>query len=264
MLTGIFPPTSGQVRIAGHDVLAEPLACRRAVGYFPEHAPHHPELRVTEYLRFVARVKGVPRAHQGSAVDHVVAAFGLGAMAGRRIGALSKGYRQRVGLAQALLGDPPILILDEPTIGLDPEQVVEIRELVRGLRGARTVLFSSHILSEVQALCERVVVIARGTIVGEGRAVDLARRLGGRQRVSVRADGPVDDVRRALAGLAGVERVDAADGTFVVEATAEGGALSHRVGHAMLAGGWAVLELRQEALGLEDVFLELVRPGGRA
>ena len=144
------------------------------------------------------------------------------------------------------------------------EQVVEIRELVRGLRGARTVLFSSHILSEVQALCERVVVIARGMLVGEGRAVDLARRLGGRQRVTVRADGPTDRVQRALEGLGGVEHVAAADGAFVVEATAEGGALAHRVGHAMLAGGWAVQELRQEALGLEDIFLELVRPGGRA
>ena len=264
ILTGIFPPTSGQVRIAGHDVIAEPLACRRAVGYFPEHAPFHPELRVIEYLRFVARVKGVSRARQVGAVDEVLAAFDLGSMAHRRVGALSKGYRQRVGLAQALLGDPPILVLDEPTIGLDPGQVVEIRELILGLRGTRTVLFSSHILSEVQALCERVIVIAQGRLVGDGSTADLSRRLGGRQRVTVRADGPVAQVHVALERLAGVDRVESSEGTFVIEAAGEGDDLSRRVGQALLASGWAVLELRQESLDLEGIFLELVRGAERA
>jgi ABC-2 type transport system ATP-binding protein len=178
ILAGIFPPTSGAVRVAGHDPQREPLACRRAVGYFPEHAPHYPELSVRGYLRFVARVKGLRRADRPEAVARVLAACGLESVAHRRVGTLSKGYRQRVGLAQALCGDPPILILDEPTIGLDPEQVVEIRDLVRGLRGRRTVLFSSHILSEVEALCERVVVIARGRIVGEGTPAELGARLG--------------------------------------------------------------------------------------
>src|SRR4029453_15431204 len=143
-----------------------------------EHAPHYPELSVRGYLRFVARVKRLPRATRAEAVARVLAAGGLEAVAHRRVGTLSKGYRQRVGLAQALCGDPPILILDEPTIGLDPAQVVEIRDLVRGLRGSRTVLFSSHILSEVEALCERVVVIARGRIVGEGTPAELGERLG--------------------------------------------------------------------------------------
>ncbi len=178
ILAGIFPPTSGAVRVAGHDPQREPLACRRTVGYFPEHAPHYPELSVRGYLRFVARVKRLPRAARGEAVARVLAACGLETVAHRRVGTLSKGYRQRVGLAQALCGDPPILILDEPTIGLDPAQVVEIRDMVRGLRGHRTVLFSSHILSEVEALCERVVVIARGRIVGEGTPAELGARLG--------------------------------------------------------------------------------------
>jgi ABC-2 type transport system ATP-binding protein len=263
MLCGIFPPTSGAIRVAGHDVSAEPLACRRAVGYFPEHAPHHPELRVVEYLRFVARVKRVPRAEQAAAIDAVMAAFGLGGVALRRIGTLSKGYRQRVGLAQALLGDPPVLVLDEPTIGLDPGQVVEIRELVRRLRGARTVLFSSHILSEVEALCERVIVIAQGRLVGLGSTPELARRLGSRQRVTVRVDGPAADVRTTLAGVADVDRLEERDGAFLVEAT---GAepLARLVGSAMQQRGWVVLELRQEALDLEDIFLELVRGESRA
>jgi ABC-2 type transport system ATP-binding protein len=263
MLCGIFPPTSGTVRVAGHDPLVEPLVCRRAVGYFPEHAPYYPELRVTEYLRFVARAKRLPRAAQADAVAVVLDAFGLATVAGRRVGTLSKGYRQRVGLAQALLGDPPILVLDEPTIGLDPTQVVEIRELVRGLRGTRTVLFSSHVLSEVEALCERVIVIAQGALVGIGSTSELARRLGVRQRVTVRVDGQADAVRAALAGLADVDRVTASAGTFLVEATGSE-PLARRIGAAMQQHGWAVVELRQETLDLEDIFLELVRAGGRA
>ena len=261
IVTGIFPPTRGTVRIAGHDVRTEPLACRRAVGYFPEHAPYYPELRVTEYLRFVARVKRLPRGERATAVESVLAAFDLKGVAHRRVGALSKGYRQRVGLAQALLGDPPILVLDEPTIGLDPGQVVEIRELIRGLRGARTVLFSSHILSEVEALCERVIVIAQGALVGQGSASELAGRLGGRQRVVLRVDAPPDDVRACLAAIADVDRVELHDGAYVIEAPGTL-PLARRVGAAMAARGWVVEELRQESLALEDVFLQLVRGGG--
>ncbi|MGH7893892.1 MAG: ABC transporter ATP-binding protein, partial [Candidatus Binatia bacterium] len=182
MLAGVFPPTSGSLRIAGRDVQQASLACRRAVGYFPENAPYYPELTVAGYLGFVARVKRLPRARRDDAIAAVLRACALDGVGRRRVGTLSKGFRQRVGLAQALLGDPPILILDEPTIGLDPGQVVEIRELIRRLRGTRTVLFSSHILSEVEALCERVVVIAGGRLMGEGTPAELARRLGRRQR----------------------------------------------------------------------------------
>jgi len=178
ILAGVFPPTSGEVRIAGADPVREPLRCRRAVGYFPEYAPFYPDLSVAGYLRFVARLKRVPRADRARTVESVLAACGLQAVADRRVGTLSKGYRQRVGLAQALCGDPPILVLDEPTIGLDPAQVVEVRTLVARLRGDRTVFFSSHVLSEVEALCERVVVVARGRVVGEGTPAQLSARLG--------------------------------------------------------------------------------------
>jgi ABC-2 type transport system ATP-binding protein len=263
ILAGIFPPSSGEVRVAGHDPLREPLACRRAVGYFPEYAPFYPELSVRGYLRLVARLKRLPSAAGAGAVARVLTDCGLEGVAHRRVGTLSKGYRQRVGLAQALCGDPPILILDEPTIGLDPAQVVEIRELVRGLRGNRTVLFSSHILSEVEALCERVVVIARGRIVGEGTPVELAARIGGRQRVVLRVAGPVDAARVALAAIPGAPRLEETGGTFVLEGASDGD-LARLAGEAVQRAGLGLLELRQEPLDLEEVFLHLVRGQERA
>jgi ABC-2 type transport system ATP-binding protein len=258
MLAGIFPPTTGTVRIAGHDPRRDPLACRRAVGYFPENAPYYPELTVTEYLGFVARLKRIPRTERNAAVGSVLADCGLEHMAHRRVGTLSKGYRQRVGLAQALCGDPPILILDEPTIGLDPQQVVDIRERVRGLRGRRTVLFSSHILTEVEALCERVVVIAGGRLAGEGTPAQLGLQLGRRQRVVLRTDGPEADVVTALASIPGVMIVDHGSGAFVLEASVDVD-LGTMVGTRVARGGWIVRELRIETLDLEDIFLRLVR-----
>jgi ABC-2 type transport system ATP-binding protein len=260
ILAGIFPPTTGEVRIAGRDPAREPLACRRAVGYFPEYAPFYPDLRVEGYLRFVARMKRIPRAARAGAVAEVLASCGLESVARRRVGTLSKGYRQRIGLAQALCGNPPILILDEPTIGLDPGQVVEIRDMVRALRGDRTIFFSSHILSEVQTLCERVIVIARGRLVGEGTPLELGARLGRRQRVVLRVEGPVDDVATALAAVPGVERVHRAAGGFVLEGPADGDA-ARAAGEAMQRCGWPIRELRAETPDLEDVFLELVGDG---
>ncbi|TMB03861.1 MAG: ABC transporter ATP-binding protein [Deltaproteobacteria bacterium] len=262
ILAGIFPPTSGEVRIAGRDPARDPLACRRAVGYFPEYAPFYPDLRVAGYLRFVARMKRLPRAERAGAVAQVLAWCGLEGVAGRRVGTLSKGYRQRVGLAQALCGNPPILILDEPTIGLDPEQVVEIRDLVRALGGSRTVFFSSHILSEVEALCERVIVVARGRLVGEGTARELSERVGRRQRVVLRVDGPAEAVATALAALPGVERVAREAAAFVLEAAASAD-VARAAGEAMAARGWTIRELREEMPDLEQIFLRLVRDGAR-
>ncbi len=262
ILAGIFPPTSGEVRIAGRDPARDPLACRRAVGYFPEYAPFYPDLRVAGYLRFVARMKRLPRAERPRAVAQVLAWCGLEGVARRRVGTLSKGYRQRVGLAQALCGNPPILILDEPTIGLDPEQVVEIRDLVRALGGCRTVFFSSHILSEVEALCERVIVVARGRLVGEGTARELSERVGRRQRVVLRVDGPAEAVAAALAALPGVERVAREAAAFVLEGAASAD-VARAAGEAMAARGWTIRELREEMPDLEQIFLRLVRDGAR-
>ena len=262
ILAGIFPPTSGEVRIAGRDPARDPLACRRAVGYFPEYAPFYPDLRVAGYLRFVARMKRLPRAERPRAVAQVLAWCGLEGVARRRVGTLSKGFRQRVGLAQALCGNPPILILDEPTIGLDPEQVVEIRDLVRALGGSRTVFFSSHILSEVEALCERVIVVARGRLVGEGTARELSERVGRRQRVVLRVDGPAEAVAAALAALPGVERVAREAAAFVLEGAASAD-VARAAGEAMAARGWTIRELREEMPDLEQIFLRLVRDGAR-
>jgi len=262
ILAGIFPPTSGEVRIAGRDPARDPLACRRAVGYFPEYAPFYPDLRVAGYLRFVARMKRLPRAERPRAVAQVLAWCGLEGVARRRVGTLSKGYRQRVGLAQALCGNPPILILDEPTIGLDPEQVVEIRDLVRALGGSRAIFFSSHILSEVEALCERVIVVARGRLVGEGTARELAERVGRRQRVVLRVDGPAEAVAAALAALPGVERVAREAAAFVLEGAASAD-VARAAGEAMAARGWTIRELREEMPDLEQIFLRLVRDGAR-
>jgi len=263
ILAGIFPPTSGRVRIAGHDPAHEPLVCRRAVGYFPEYAPFYPDLSVRGYLGFVARMKRIPRVERDAAVADVLASCGLARVAERRVGTLSKGYRQRVGLAQALAGNPPVLVLDEPTIGLDPGQVVEIRDLIRELRGARTVFFSSHVLSEVAALCERVIVIAGGRLVGEGTPLELGRRLGRRRRVVVRVDGPPDEVAAELAAVPGVARVERAGDRFVLEGVVDGDA-ARATGEAMQRRGWPVRELREEIPDLEAIFLELVSEGGRA
>jgi ABC-2 type transport system ATP-binding protein len=258
VLTGVFPPTSGEVRIDGRDVMRDSLACRRAVGYFPEFAPHYPELSVLGYLRFVARLKRIERVRQATAVDAVVESCGLTAVARRRVGALSKGFRQRVGLAQALCGDPPVLILDEPTVGLDPGQVVEIRALIHALRGDRTVLFSSHVLSEVEAVCARVIVIARGRVVGEGTPADLGSRLGRRQRVVVRLDAGPSEVAAALAEVAGVLEVTAVAGAWHLDALADED-VTGRVADMAQRRGWRLRELREEVLALEEIFLELVR-----
>jgi len=263
ILAGVFPPTGGTVRIAGRDPMREPLACRGAVGYFPEYAPFYPDLRVAPYLHFVARLKRIPRARRADAVHEALTACGLEGVSQRAIGTLSKGYRQRVGLAQALCGNPPILILDEPTIGLDPGQVVEIRDLVRSLRGDRTVFFSSHILSEVAAVCERVIVIARGRLVGEGTPDELNTRLGRRRRVVIRVDGPPDDVAAALAAVPGVLRVERRESGLALDA-AEREDVVRAAGAAVQQRGWSILELREESIDLEEIFLRLVRDGDAA
>jgi ABC-2 type transport system ATP-binding protein len=257
ILAGIFPPTSGSVRIEGHDPVREPLRCRRAVGYLPEYAPFYPDLPVDGYLTFVARMKRVAKRDRREAVARVIDACGLEAVARRRIGTLSKGYRQRVGLAQALCGDPPILILDEPTIGLDPGQVVEMRDLVTRLRGSRTVFFSSHVLSEVAAVSERVIVVARGRLVGEGTPAELGARLGRRQRVRLRVDGPPGAVASALRAAAGVLDVAETNGGFILEASGDA-SLARTAGELMQQRGWPVLELAEEAVDLERIFLDLV------
>lgn len=259
VIAGIFPPTSGSVRVGGHDVQRDPNATRRLVGYFPENAPYYPEMSVEEYLAFVARAKRLPRAARRAEVERVIRATTLGEMRRRLVGKLSKGFRQRVGLAQALLGDPQVLILDEPTSGLDPEQVAEIRELVKSLRGQRTIIFSSHILSEVSQVAQRVVIINRGRVVAEDRPEGLARRIEGAVTVHLRAEAPESELRTLLSMIPGVHDLAVVDGRFRFHARDEG--VVREVSRAVTERGFLLLELSRESLSLEEIFLRLVQLG---
>jgi len=254
------------VVIDGVDMGGAPLAARRRVGYLPEQVSLYPELTVRRTLAFVAEVRGVRRGTRRGAVDEVIAGCGLTEVADRRVGTLSKGYRQRVGLAQALVGDPDVLVLDEPTVGLDPVQTVEMRGLLCGLTG-RTVLLSTHILAEASALCSRIVILDRGRLLAEDTPEGLGRRLEALGRLVVRVEGPAGEVTSALAALPGVLRVeamppDALPGARFVLLGPSLGPVQRQIGPAVVGRGWTLLEVRAETPTLEDLFVRLVRPSG--
>lgn len=206
MLTGYFPPTSGQVLVDGMDMLTQARACKRRIGYLPEKPPLYDEMTVPAYLRFVCSLREVKRSYVAAHIDEIMTICGLDEVRGRRLGSLSKGYRQRVGVAQAMCGDPPILVLDEPTVGLDPRQVVEIRQLIRQIGKNHTVIFSSHILSEIQQLCQRVVILHKGRLV---READMAELTEGGDVIRLRAAIAMKErpLLPALKGLPCVRRV---------------------------------------------------------
>jgi gliding motility-associated transport system ATP-binding protein len=265
LITGYFSPTAGRVRVGDVDVSERPAEARRRIGYLPEQVSLYPDLTPRRYLAFVAEVKGLGGRTRRAAAEAVLARCNLTDVADRLAGKLSKGYRQRVGLAQALVGDPEVLVLDEPTVGLDPMQTVEMRGLLRDLAG-RTVLLSTHILSEASALCSRVVILARGRLVAEDTPAGLARRLEGLGRLVVRVDGPADGVAAALAALPGVVRVergaaDGAPGTAFVVRVEETDPVQRRLAAMAVGEGWALLEVRAEPTTLEDLFVRLVGPG---
>jgi ABC-2 type transport system ATP-binding protein len=267
-ITGYFSPTAGRVRVGGIDVSAEPHAAKRRIGYLPEQVSLYPELSVRRFLSFVAEVRGLGGARKRAAVGDVIERCGLAEVADRLTGKLSKGYRQRVGLAQALVGEPEVLVLDEPTVGLDPVQTVEMRNLLRTLRG-RTVLLSTHILSEASALCSRIVILARGRVVAEDTADGLARRLAGVARLGVRIEGPPERVAALLASLPGVMRVEPApaDGRAgaAFELTLPDPVPVQRVLAArVVSAGWTLLEVRAAVPSLEDLFVQAIGPSGGA
>jgi ABC-2 type transport system ATP-binding protein len=262
-LIGFFSPTGGRVRVGGVDVAERPVAARREVGYLPEQVTLYPDLGVRRYLRFVAGMKGLDGRSARRAVETVVASCGLETVAERLTGKLSKGFRQRVGVAQALLGDPRVLVLDEPTVGLDPVQTVEMRDLLRGLAG-RTVLLSTHVLAEASALCTRIVIMSAGKLVAEDTPAALSARLEGAERVVVRVDGPPAAVAQALASLPGALGVDAAvaDGEaghrFVVRAK-EAEPVQRAVAALVVGRGWTLLEVHTVTPTLEDLFVRAVQ-----
>jgi len=265
ILTSFLPASSGTVRVAGFDPFWESLQARLHVGYLPESVPLRREMRVTEYLFHRARLKRVPACLRKRRVAEVLERCGVREVADRIIGQLSKGYRQRVGLADALVSDPPILILDEPTEGLDPNQVRVVREMLRELGERRTVLLSTHILSEVEQICPRIIIISGGRIVEQGRTEDLTRALDTADRLALQTVGPGNAIRTALADIPGVTRVvweerGGAEGPqgFLVEA-ARGAGLREKVIAVVRERGWPLVQLAERKPTLEDVFVQRTR-----
>ena len=261
ILTGYLAATSGQVTVAGHPLPEEADAAKACVGYLPEQPPLYPEMTVGEYLDFAAELKGVKKADRRQQVQRAAKRTGLENVLPRLIRSLSKGYRQRVGIAQALLGAPQLIILDEPTVGLDPAQVIEIRRLIQELGKTHTVILSSHILSEVQAVCSRVLILSKGALVAEGTPEQLSEKLSPGIRLRVTALGSSDTVLpvvEAVPGITGVQLVSEADGevTFTAE-TADTTDRRAEVSRALSEAGCTVLELTAKNRSLEEVFLAL-------
>lgn len=263
IMTGCLSATAGSVTIGGHDVFEEPDAAKRLVGYLPEQPPLYMNETPLEYLRFVGEAKGLRGAELTAQIDEVAEQAGTSDVMRRRIGDLSKGYRQRVGIAQALLGEPRVIILDEPTVGLDPIQIIEIRDLIRSLGQSHTVILSSHILSEVQAICDKILIIAHGRLVAFDTPAKLEERLAATGELSLTTDVSLDAARKALAGvktLAEVLPLVGADGFTHLRLRASQEdlyATAREVFFAFAERRLAILELRLNKASLEDVFLEL-------
>ena len=262
MITGYTSPTSGMASVGGHDILEEQREVKRLIGYMPETPPLYPELTVSQYLDFVCRIKSVPRADRARDLARISELVGLSDMRRRLIRNLSKGYKQRVGLAQALVGNPPVLILDEPTIGLDPRQIIEIRRLIRELGRQHTIILSSHILPEVTAVCQRVLVIHRGLIVAGDTIENLSRRLGGGLRLSLRLDGEERNAVSVVRKLPQVKRAESQgskeSGTFDLYVEAKGDRDVRRpVSTALTRAGFTIMQMKPLDFTLEEIFVQL-------
>ena len=263
ILCGVFPPSSGHAAVGGYDVVADSLRARSLVGYFPERVSLYLDMTVREYLHYVAAMKGVAGSRRHADVDAALERSTTGDVGHRLIGTLSKGYRQRVGLAQALLGDPRALVLDEPTAGLDPEQVAEMRHLIRGLRGDITVVLSSHVLSEIEATCDRVIIIHHGRILAVDTPANLNQRVRQTSQIHLEVRAPAEALAAALRAVPGVIQVECApaelsDAVTVTVSTAKDRDLRAVLAARIAAAGWALHELRPVTLSLESIFLSLV------
>ncbi len=261
VITGYLPPTAGKVSVAGFDVAEEPLEAKKRIGYLPESPPVYTDMRVEEYLAFVARIKGVARREIKTRIGEVSEKCAITEVVRRQIGKLSKGYRQRVGLAQAIIHNPDVLILDEPTAGLDPKQIIETRELIKGLAGQHTVVLSTHILPEVSKTCQRVVVISAGRVVAVGTPDELTRRLQGYETVLITAEAPaaemIDRLQR-VDGVNWVEPRDSRDASVTLEVQSEKGRdLRPELARAVVESNWKLQELKTSGMSLEDIFLKL-------
>jgi ABC-2 type transport system ATP-binding protein len=261
ILTGFMPPTEGRATVAGFDVFDHPIEAKRRTGYLPETPPLYPDMTVREYLDFVARIKGVPSIERRERVNTTMERTRVSDMAARHCGKLSKGYRQRVGLAQALIHNPEVLILDEPTAGLDPKQIIETRDLIRGLAGDHTIVLSTHILPEVAQTCQRVVIINKGRVVAVDTPEALTARLKGAETMFVQIDADGGDPIAALGTIPGVTRVTVAEqrgapGAYEVE-SARGTDVRREISRTVVSHGWGLLELRPMRMSLEEIFLQV-------
>jgi ABC-2 type transport system ATP-binding protein len=261
VLTGYMPPTEGKAIVAGYDLGEQPIEAKRRTGYLPETPPLYPDMTVAEYLTFCARIKGVPRADRKARVTSAMERTRIADMAKRHCGKLSKGYKQRVGLAQALLHNPDVLILDEPTAGLDPKQIIETRRLIKELAGDHTIILSTHILPEVSQTCQRVVIINKGKVVAVDTPDNLTAKLRGSEAMFVEIDALGANAQPVLAALSGVTSVNAAptrDGHVAFEVqSAQGRDVRRDLAAAIVRQGWGLLELRPMRMSLEEIFLSL-------
>lgn len=271
IITGSMAPSGGTAKVAGFDVFEDPVEVKKRIGYLPENPPVYGDMNVESYLAFVAKLKGVANDRVRAQVEKAIEKTDLGSVRRRLIQNLSKGYRQRVGIAQALVSDPEVLILDEPTSGLDPRQVAEVRSLIRELKGEHTIILSTHILPEVQAMCERIIIINRGRIVAEDSLDGLTNRMAGSLEVKLKVARPSADVETALRGVPGVATVLKTDSGYSVNIQGTAGEMAiEKVAEAAVGARAGLLELRREAVDLEDIFLKLTTseenqvPGGVA
>jgi ABC-2 type transport system ATP-binding protein len=261
ILTGFMPATEGRAIVAGFDVFEQPIEAKRRTGYLPETPPLYPDMTVAEYLSFVAKIKGVPPSDRRQRLQAVMERTRVADMANRMCSKLSKGYRQRVGLAQALIHNPDVLILDEPTAGLDPKQIIETRQLIKELSGDHTIVLSTHILPEVSQTCQRVVIINKGRVVAVDTPDNLTARLRGSETMYVQVDAAAGDVAGTLSRIGGVTRVveaDRTDGAVGYEVDSERGEdIRRELARAVVTNGWGLLELRPMRMSLEQIFLSL-------
>jgi ABC-2 type transport system ATP-binding protein len=262
IVTSYWRPTSGSIMIDGIDAVNDSLKTRAKIGYLPETVPLYEDMKVGEYLKFVAAMRGLSGEKLKARLAEVASACGINSVWQKPIDELSKGYRQRVGLAQAIMGNPDVLILDEPTTGLDPNQIVEIRELIKKIGKEKTVIFSTHILGEVSAVCDRVIIINNGKIVGEGSPAELAQQAGNKEVIYLKTDGPQEAVIAALRKIIGIANVavkdQGRDGVgYEIEST--GADLRATITKTVVANGWNILEISKTKANLEDAFRELTK-----
>lgn len=265
IITGILTASEGSVRVGDHDVADEPMKTRAMIGYLPESVPLYRDMQVSEYLAFIAGIKAVDKKQRQAHITKTISQCGLSTVQNRLIGKLSKGYRQRVGIAQALIGNPPVLVLDEPTEGLDPKQIIEIRHLIRELGGQRTIILSTHILPEVSMTCERVIIINRGRVVAVDTPSNLNRNLQKKSVIRVTAKAPQAELISACESIPGVKSCDTGEQSksnperiMLRIESSEDVDLRPRIASRIVENGWELYEITSEIMTLEDIFIQLV------